>query len=148
MNTYSVFLHLHDLLRWGILLAALITMLKYFIGWFSQKEWDKSDNILGAVFTGLMDLQFLVGIILYLFLSPITKMAFQDFGTAMNNADLRFYAVEHITMMLAALALVHVGRVKTKKAKTSKKKFSMSLIFFGIAYIIIFMAIPWQRIIE
>lgn len=148
MNTYSVFLHVHDLLRWVIILAALVTMLKYFIGWFGQKNWEKSDNILGVVFAGLMDLQFLIGIILYAVLSPITQLAFQDFGTAMKNADLRFYAVEHIAMMLVALALVHIGRVKTKKAKTSRKKFAMSLIFFGIAYIIIFMAIPWQRIIE
>ncbi|WP_163708557.1 hypothetical protein [Mangrovibacterium lignilyticum] len=144
---YTGLLHLHNTLRWIILLAALITLLKYFIGWFGQKPWEKSDNILGIIFTSLMDLQFLTGITLYAFVSPITEAAFQDFGAAMKNADLRFYAVEHFAMMLIAIALVHIGRVKSKKASTSKSKFGTSLLFFGIAYIIILAAIPWQRVI-
>jgi len=144
---YTGLLHLHNTLRWIILLAALITLLKYFIGWFSQKPWEKSDNILGAVFTGLMDLQLLTGVILYAFVSPVTQAAFQDFGAAMKNADLRFYAVEHAIMMLIAVVLVHIGRIKSKKATASKAKFAHSLLFFGIAYIIILAAIPWQRVV-
>lgn len=144
---YTGLLHLHNTLRWIILLAALITLLKYFIGWFSQKPWEKADNILGAVFTGLMDLQLLTGVVLYAFVSPVTQAAFQDFGAAMKNADLRFYAVEHAIMMLIAVALVHIGRVKTKRAAASKAKFANSLLFFGIAYIIILAAIPWQRVV-
>ena len=144
---YTGLLHLHNVLRWIILLAALVTLLKYFIGWFGQKPWEKPDNILGLVFTSLMDVQLLVGIALYFFYSPITQAAFQDFGAAMKNADLRFYAVEHFIMMLMAVALVHVGRVRTKKAVGSKAKFGTSLLFFGVAYILILAAIPWQRVI-
>ncbi|PTN10245.1 hypothetical protein [Mangrovibacterium marinum] len=146
-HLYTGFLHLHNTLRWIILLAALVTLLKYFIGWFGQQKWDKSANILGAVFTGLMDLQLLTGIALYAFLSPITKAAFQDFGVAMKNADLRFYAVEHLVMMLVAIVLVHIGRIKSKRAQHSKTKYSVGLLFFGIAYIIILAGIPWQRVI-
>ncbi|WP_372773109.1 hypothetical protein [Mangrovibacterium sp.] len=144
---YTGLLHLHDVLRWIILLTALVTLLKYFIGWFGQKPWEKSDNILGGIFIGLMDLQFLTGFILYAFVSPITKAAFQDFGAAMKNSDLRFYAVEHLTMMVIALVLAHIGRIKSKKISESKSKFATALLFYGIAYIIILAAIPWQRII-
>ncbi len=145
---YTGFLHLHNTLRWLILFAALITLLKYFIGWFSQKPWQKSDNILGIVFTGLIDLQVLVGLVLYFVVSPITKAAFQDFGAAMKNADLRFYAVEHLVMMVIATVLIHIGRAKTKKHVSDKTKFATALLFFGIAYILILAGIPWQRIIE
>lgn len=147
-HLYTGFLHLHNALRWIILLAALVTLLKYFIGWFGQKNWKKSDNILGAVFTSLLDLQLLVGVGLYAFLSPITKAAFQDFGIAMQNADLRFYAVEHLVMMLVAITLVHIGRIKSKRATQSKVKYSTGLLFFGIAYVIILAGIPWQRVIS
>ena len=145
---YTGLLHLHNTLRWLILLVALATLLKYFMGWFSQQEWKKSDNILGIIFTSIMDLQLLVGLILYFFISPITKTAFQDFGAAMKNADLRFYLVEHFLMMLIAVALIHIGRSKSKKASGSRRKFGIALIFFGIAYIIILAAIPWGRIIS
>jgi uncharacterized membrane protein YozB (DUF420 family) len=73
---YIGLLHLHNVLRWLILIAALIVLLKYFTGWFSQKKWQKSDHRLGIIFTVLIDLQFLTGIVLYFFLSPITKTAF------------------------------------------------------------------------
>lgn len=147
MNIYTGLLHLHDTLRWLILLTALVTLLKYFIGWFGQKNWQKSDNILGAVFTGIIDLQLLVGLLLYAVYSPITKAAFQDFGAAMKNNDLRFYAVEHLILMLIAIILIHIGRAKTKRAVGSKAKFGTALLFFGIGYILILAGIPWQRIL-
>ncbi|WP_321287457.1 hypothetical protein [uncultured Sunxiuqinia sp.] len=144
---YTGLLHLHNSLRWLILLVALVTLVKYFMGWFSQKGWMKSDNILGILFTVIMDIQLVVGLVLYFGYSPITKAAFQDFGAAMKNADLRFYAVEHFIMMIIALALVHIGRSKTKKAISARRKFGISLVFLGIAYIIISAAIPWSRVI-
>lgn len=144
---YTGLLHLHNSLRWLILLVALITLLRYFMGWFSQKGWRKADNILGITFTAIMDIQLLVGLALYFLVSPITKAAFQDFGAAMQNSELRFYAVEHFLMMLIAVVLVHIGRSKTKKAISARKKFGISLVFYGIAYIIILAAIPWGRVI-
>jgi hypothetical protein len=144
---YTGLLHLHDGLRWLILLIALVTLLKYFMGWFSQKSWKKSDNVLGIVFTSVVDLQLLAGLVLYFFASPITKAAFQNFGAAMKNADLRFYAVEHTLMMLIAVVLVHIGRSKSKKALNPRRKFGTALVFFGIAYIIMLAAIPWSRVI-
>ena len=144
---YTGLLHLHNSLRWLILLIALATLLKYFMGWFSQKGWRKSDNILGIVFTSVMDLQLLVGLVLYIFVSPVTKAAFQDFGAAMKNDDLRFYAVEHSLLMLIAVVLVHIGRSKSKKTISARGKFGKALVFFGIAYIIILAAIPWSRVI-
>jgi len=144
---YTGFLHLHDTLRWLILPVALITILKYFIGWFNKKNWGKSDNILGAILTGLVDLQLLTGIVLYAILSPITQAAFRDFGMAMKTSELRFYAVEHTTMMLVAIILIHVGRIKSKRSTENKTQFINGLLFFGIAYIMILAAIPWQRIL-
>ncbi len=92
-----------------------------------------------------MDLQFLVGILLYAFYSPLTKAAFANFGAAMQNPDLRFYAVEHISMMVIALALVHIGRAKSKKATSPLKKHRSAAIFYTISLILILAAIPWNR---
>ena len=140
---YIGLLILHNVLRWLILVIALVVLLRYFMGWFSQKKWKKSDNILGLIFTALMDLQLLSGLILY-FLSPIIKTAFQDFGAALSNPEIRFYAVEHSGMMLLAIILVHIGRARSKKGTPDKQKFGQALLFFGIAYIIIIAAIPWR----
>lgn len=143
---YTGFLHLHDVLRWLLLVSLAVTLVKYLAGWFGNQPWKKTDNILGIVFTSLMDLQLLTGLVLYFFLSPITKLALSDFGGAMKNADLRFYAVEHFSMMLIAVVLVHIGRAKSKKAKTDQGKFKIATIFFLIALVLMVVAIPWNRL--
>lgn len=143
---YTGFLHLHDGLRWLLLLVFLITIIKYVAGWLSDHAWKKLDNTLGIVLTALMDIQLLTGLVLYFFLSPVTKIAFSDFGGAMKNPDLRFYAVEHLTMMLIAIILVHVGRAKSKKAVFDRSKFKLGAIFFLIALVVLLAGIPWNRL--
>ena len=143
---YTGFLHLHDALRWLLLVSLVVTLVKYLAGWFGNHPWKKADNILGIVYTSLMDLQLLTGLVLYFFLSPITKLALSDFGAAMKDADLRFYAVEHFAMMLIAVVLVHIGRAKSKKAKTDQGKFKIATIFFLIALVLMVVAIPWDRL--
>lgn len=142
---YTGFLHLHDTLRWLLLLSLGITLVKYLAGWLGNQSWKKIDNTLGIVFTSLMDLQFLTGLILYFFLSPVTKIAFSDMGAAMKNPDLRFYAVEHFAIMLIAVVLVHIGRAKSKKAIRDVSKFRIATIFYLIALVLIVAAIPWSR---
>lgn len=143
---YAGILLLHNTLRWLILLSLLITLGKYLAGWMGNKQWQRTDNILGIVFTSLMDLQLITGLVLYFFLSPTTRLAFADFGAAMKNDNLRFYAVEHISMMLIAVVLVHIGRAKSKRAKIDRNKFKTAFIFFLIAFAIVLAAIPWSRV--
>jgi len=142
---YSGILQLHDILRWVLLLVFVITLVKYLAGWFGNQTWSKNDNILGIALTSLMDLQLITGLVLYFFLSPLTKIAFSDMGAAMKNPDLRFYAVEHILMMLIAVVLVHIGRAKSKKAVHTMSKFKIASIFFLIALVVIVAAVPWGR---
>ena len=142
---YTGLLHTHNMFRWLVLITLFLAVIFAFAGWFKKLDWNKKDNLSGLLLTIFMDIQFLVGIILYAFVSPVTKAAFSDFGAAMKNADLRFYAVEHILMMVIALVLVHIGRAKSKKATAPWKKHRNAAVFYGIALILILAAIPWDR---
>jgi hypothetical protein len=143
---YTGFLHLHDVLRWLLLISILITLAKYLIGWFGNQPWKKIDNVLGIVFMSIFDLQILVGLVLYFFLSPITEYAMSDFGEAMKDSELRFYAVEHFAMMLISAILVHIGRAKSKNALKDVAKFRIASIYFLIALVVMVAAIPWSRL--
>lgn len=143
---YVVFLYLHNTLRWLLLISLVITLIKYLAGWLRIQPWKKTDNILGIVLIWLMDLQLITGLTLYFFLSPITKMALANFGAAMKDTNLRFYAVEHFLMMLTAAILAHIGREKSKRAKTDLDKFRTASIFFLIALMVIYASIPWGRL--
>jgi len=142
---YTGLLHTHNMFRWLVLIVIVLAVVFALVGWINKRDWNKKDNITGLILTIFMDIQFLVGIILYAVVSPITKAAFSDFGAAMKNADLRFYAVEHILMMVIALVLVHIGRSKSKKTVAPWKKHRAAAIFYGIALVLILAAIPWER---
>lgn len=143
---YVGFLHIHNTLRWLILIGLLITLTKYLAGWLGNKPWKRADNLLGIVVTLLMDLQLVTGLTLYFFLSPVTQTALSNFGAAMKDPNLRFYAVEHFSLMVIAIVLVHIGRAKSKSAKTDEGKFKAGSIFYLIALMVIFAAIPWSRL--
>ena len=142
---YTALLHTHNLFRWLILIAMIFAIGFAFVGWFKKQGWTKKDNLSGLLLTIFMDIQFIVGIILYGFVSPITKAAFNDFGTAMKNPELRFYAVEHILMMIIALIIIHIGRAKSKRNSTPWKKHRSAFIFYIIGLIFVLAAIPWER---
>ena len=91
----------------------------------------------------MLDGQLLVGLVLYIALSPFTKIAFQDFGGAMANASLRFWAVEHIFGMIVGIAFAHVGRVKIRKAVNDARRHRLATIYFGLALVAICASIPW-----
>lgn len=147
MDTYQIILQAHSGFRWLALLLALVVILKSLAGLLSKSGYQKLDNIFAASFVGTMHLQFLIGIVLYFFLSPVTKAAFQDFGAAMKNGDLRFWAVEHLFIMIIAIVLAQVGRSSSKKAATDNSKYKKQLIFFSLSLILMLAGIPWDRVI-
>jgi hypothetical protein len=140
---YSSALWLHSLLRWAILVSGAAAWLLSIRGASRRRPWTDKDETWGTIFIITLDTQFLVGLVLYAFLSPFTKIAFQDFAGAMTNSSLRFWSVEHIAGMIIGIALAHIGRVKVRKASTDRSKHVMATIFFGLALIAIIGSIPW-----
>ncbi|HVL68690.1 MAG TPA: hypothetical protein VM364_15615 [Vicinamibacterales bacterium] len=96
----------------------------------------------GKWFTILLDVQIVLGLLLYFFLSPFTKVALNDFGAAMGNSQLRFFAVEHLFGMVIGTALAHIGTVKIRKAAADRRA-RLAMIFYGLALVAILISIPW-----
>jgi hypothetical protein len=142
---YDPLLFIHSWLRWIFLILAVVVIAKSLMGWLGGKDYVKSDNILAASFVGTMHLQLLIGLILYFFLSPITAIAFEDFGAAMKNASVRYWAVEHISIMVLAVIVAQIGRTKAKKAQESIQKYKTQSIFFIIALILVLSRIPFNE---
>src|SRR6266540_474783 len=140
---YAAFLLVHSTLRWVVLALALVALVRAIGGVARQRDWLPADQSVGAWFTGSLDLQMLLGLVLYFFLSPFTREAFGDFGAAMRNAPLRFFAVEHLTGMIVAIALAHVGRARTKKVGDAQSRHKSALIFYGLAVVVMLLSIPW-----
>lgn len=133
---------IHSLLRYAVVLLGIWTILNAFSGLSSKRDFSRSDNLSNLFFMISCDIQLLLGLILY-FTGPWFSSLRSDAGAVMSNSMSRFFAVEHISMMLLAWVLVHIGRAKVKNAETDAAKHRKMLVFFGIAFLLIMVSIPW-----
>ena len=135
-------LPIHSILRWAVVLFGLWTLINALSGVFSKRVFTRGDNRTSLFFMISCDIQLLLGLILY-----FNGVWFEKVKTAMSavmkNPTDRFFAVEHALMMIIAWILVHVGRSMVKRGVTDAQKHKRSLIFFGIAIVIILAMIPW-----
>lgn len=142
---YNIVLVIHNILRWVVLILAVVALFRAYVGWIGKREYTETDRKVGVFFSVSLDIQLLLGLILYIFLSPITRTAFQDFSTAMTISDIRFFAVEHILMMILAVILVHVGTALSKRAASDVSKHRRAAIWYSLATLVVILAIPWWR---
>src|SRR5947208_894193 len=77
---YSLVLLLHSWIRWGALAAGLCATFAA-AGDPAGTRAARTDRA-GLAFVTLVDIQLLLGLLLYLILSPFTKEALRDFGAA------------------------------------------------------------------
>jgi hypothetical protein len=140
---YDFALFAHSWLRWLVILAALAAVARAVSGVRARRPWTPVDERAGLWLTAGLDLQMLLGLILYIFLSPVTKSAFVDMAAAMQAAPIRFFAVEHPVGMIVAIALAHVGRARSRKAADSESRHKQALVFFGLSLLVMLLSMPW-----
>lgn len=142
---YPAFLIIHNWLRWIVLILGIVAAALAFLGWFGRRPWTEQARRFGSFFAMAIDIQLLVGLILYFVLSPITTGALKNFGAAMGSADTRFFGLEHVVYMILALACAHLGSILPRRASTDTGKYQRAAIFFGLAVLFILIGIPWMR---
>ena len=129
---YGLVLLIHSWLRWVVIAAGLVAVVR----------GGQRDGAAGRWFTILLDVQILLGLLLYFALSPFTRNALADFGAAMGSPQLRFWAVEHVFGMVIGTALAHIGRARVRKAAPERRP-RVAAIFYGLAMLAILASIPW-----
>lgn len=142
---YSVVLGLHNIVRWIVLLAGVWSVFLVWRGWLGRRQWTAAESRATRAFVGTLDLQFVLGLLLFAVFSPLTKQGFRDFGAAMADAPVRYFLVEHPVIMLVAIAIAHVGAVQVRRASSDAERFQKASIMFGLALAAIAGFIPWAR---
>ncbi len=141
---YPTLLAIHNVLRWFVLIAGFAAVIGCVIGLAGKKPFVPLGRILGLLYVSLLDTQVLIGILLSL-ASPLIHAFWSAPGLGMKTHDLRYFAVEHSFTMLIALALAHIGAVKSRKAKESTTAYSKALLWYGLSILVLVAGIPWWR---
>lgn len=129
----NFWLDIHMVWRWVLLVAALAVVIKALIGWLGKRPWTQLDDRLGMFYTIAVDVQFLLGLILW-FVGPFR---ITNAGPLMQSELGRFYIIEHPILMLIALFLAHAGRSRSRKAATDEGKHKAAFIFYLLSFLFI-----------
>ncbi|MEQ8925361.1 MAG: cytochrome B [Fulvivirga sp.] len=135
---YEILTSAHSGLRWLVLATLVIAIINSFgktRGGITFSAKDKKKALFALIFTHI---QFVLGLILY-FISP--KVVFD--AASMKSDVLRFFLVEHVVMMVLAVALITIGYSKAKRTAMDGKKFKSIMVFYLLGLLIIIAAIPW-----
>ena len=135
---YTALQHAHSGLRWvvlGLLIAAIVKAIGKRRGGSVYPGKDKL-----ALFALIsVHVQLLLGLVLYLWLSPLVRFD----GNIMGDSVTRFYTVEHLVGMLIGIALVTVGYSRAKRQAELNKGWKTISTFYLVGLLVIIASIPW-----
>jgi hypothetical protein len=131
----SILTHAHSGLRW----VALILLLLAIVNAFTSKTYEKKHRLINLFAMVTLHTQLLIGLVQYF----VTSQKVQFIDGWMKNPLLRFYGMEHILLMIIAIALVTIGHSKSKKGTTPEEKFKPIKLWYVIGLVLILAAIPW-----
>jgi hypothetical protein len=133
----------HNFMRWIALLLVLYAFVRAFSGWMGDKPRNTLDRTVSLLAMIAVDLQLVIGLLMWALWSPQVKAARENMGAAMKDSELRYWIVEHPTFMLLAIAFVHLGKVLANKAKTPRGSHGRGVLFFGLALALMIYGTPW-----
>lgn len=111
--------HAHSGLRYLVLIAGLVALVVLAMGAFGRKPWGKAPRISLAAFTGLLDLQILLGI------AMVVMGCF--YGALMG----------HLMMMILAAVAAHGLSVYARKQADARRAHTIALIGVVLALALI-----------
>lgn len=135
-------LHLHSFLRWVILILLLVAIYKSFSD--RNKTYTPGHKKTGLFVMICADIMLLLGLYQWFTGSwGLKSIQLNGMGNVMKNSVLRFFAIEHLIGMLIAIILIHIGYSYAKKNVSDTVKHKRTILFFGLALLIILISIPW-----
>ncbi|MDZ7848291.1 MAG: hypothetical protein U5L96_16895 [Owenweeksia sp.] len=138
---YTGIKHLHSYLPYLLLAALAISVIVFLAKRSAGKSFTSADKRLALITLILTHLQLVAGLVLY-FISPVVKTALTA-DDMMGDSTHRFYAVEHIGVMLVAIILITIGYSRAKRKTENRAKFQTLTIFYLLGLLLILLRIPW-----
>ena len=92
----NILLMIHSILRWVILLVAVIAVVVFLVSWLRRSQLNGMDRGLMSAFSGLMDLQAAIGIVLLIW-GGLAGIGFPR------------YRLEHALIMVLAGVVAHLS---------------------------------------
>ena len=134
---YSFAFKIHIVISSITMLAGIATIALSVQGLIRKRDYGRGDFGVSMVFNVALYFQLILGFLIYYLLRTAQEGPMWEVPDTQNDASLRFWAIEHIALMIFALFLTQLGRAFIKKSKGSFRKFRASLFYFGASLLLI-----------
>lgn len=140
--------HLHSTLRYFIVILVVAAIITSLMGWLNKKPYTPGNKKLALFSLIFVHIQLVLGLLIYVmgkyYKGFQVMKALKQIGAGNDViAPIRFYTIEHISMMIIAIALITIGYSTSKRAATDEAKHKKIAVFYLIGFLIMFFAIPW-----
>ena len=122
----NMLFYAHSGWRYVVILVAIVAIAKFLIGWLANQQWSKFDRVLSVLFPVSIDIQWLLGLLLYV-LAP--QAWFHGRGSV------TFW--EHFTIMTLAVAAAHYGSIRARKQPEAVDRFRTLAIWSIVASVLV-----------
>lgn len=134
---FQIVFKIHIYISAFTLLSGIITVSKSSLGWLRSKIYARSDFGFSLAFAIAMYLQLILGVILYVLLRSTSDNPIFEIPDSSTDAHLRFWAIEHIALMIFALFLSQLGRIYIRNSSASKTRHKASTFYYGSSLVLI-----------
>jgi hypothetical protein len=139
LGLYRWVLIAHSDWRWVVVISGLVTLLSAMGGLSGERPWAAGGAKPARFFGIALDIQVLLGVAMYLLLSPLTTVA-------LANASMKlpaFFTVFHPAIMFTAFIVVHISATLVRRARSDAGHHRRALIFYGITWLMVVAGVPW-----
>jgi hypothetical protein len=126
-NLYPHLRPFHGLFFWFALATAVTAIFVALSGWNGTKPAGSKLLRFGIIFVITMDIEFIIGLLLYFGADPITRGAFAS----------------HALVMFLAVLCAHVGGALSRKGRTDLMKYRGASIAYTISLLLLLSAAAW-----
>jgi uncharacterized membrane protein YtjA (UPF0391 family) len=137
-------LHLHNLLRWIIVVLLLLSIVKAYTGWKGNKSFSAGDAKIWLFTMIASHITLLLGLYQWL-MGRYGLLTFEipAGSSRMKDPFIRFFQVEHPVSMLLAILFITLGRGMAKKDLSDSLKYRQAFVYFFVALLLLLAAVPW-----
>ena len=137
-------LHLHNLLRWVILILLVLSIYKAFVGWKNKKPLAEGDRKIWLFTLIAAHITLVLGLYQWLWgRYGMLRTTLPEGVSIMKDKFYRFFWVEHPSFMLLAIIMITLGYRMAKKPLPGEVIYRRALWLFIVALLFILVAIPW-----
>ena len=117
---------IHSIMRWALVLVAVVTLAKFGYAWLTNSSWRRLDTRLSQAFSILMDVQILIGLVLLVW-------------SGLAGAGFPRERLEHAFIMILALVPTHLP-MRWKNAP-GEKRFRNTLLAYALALVLVIVGV-------